>query len=108
VIRLGPCPNRDELLAAVRIVFDSDAEEAIRIVDELDLSKWKESPERVQMTVLALSEGGLDKLREFTREANRDYRNVLYWSEFTKPGTERRLALEQRLADAGLSPWNAG
>jgi len=82
VIRRGLYPNRDELLAAVRIVFGS-----------------------VQMAVLALSEGGLDKLREFTREASRDYRNVLYWSEFTKPGTERRVALEQRLADAGQSPW---
>jgi len=108
VIRLGPYPNRDELLAAVRIVFDSDVEEAIRTIDELDLSKWKESRERVQMAVLALSEGGLDKLREFTREANRDYRDVLYWSEFTKPGIELRLALEQRLADAGQSPWKSG
>jgi hypothetical protein len=105
VIRRGLYPNRDELLAAVRIVFGSDAEEAIRTLDELDLSTWKESRERVQMAVLALSEGGLDKLREFTREASRDYRNVLYWSEFTKPGTERRVALEQRLADAGQSPW---
>ena len=57
MITLGPYPNRDELLAAVRIVFDCDAEEAIRTIDELDLSMWKESRERVQMAVLALSEG---------------------------------------------------
>ena len=103
--RLAPYPSRDELLAAVRIVFGADAHDAIRSLDEIDLSLWKESRARVQMAVMALSEGALDKLRQFTAEANRDYRNVLYWSEFTRAGAECRLALERRLADAGQSPW---
>jgi hypothetical protein len=105
VIRLAPYPNRDELVAAVRIVFGADADIATDTIDRIDLSRWKESRERVQMAVLALSEGTLEKLREFADEANRDYRNVLYWSENTRPGLERRIALERRLADSDQSPW---
>jgi hypothetical protein len=105
VIRLAPYPSRGELLAAVRIVFGADADAAIDAIDRIDLSRWKESRERVQMAVLALSEGTLEKLREFADEANLDYRNVLYWSENTSPGLERRIALERRLADSDQSPW---
>jgi hypothetical protein len=54
--------------------------------------------------MLALSERTLGKLREFAGETNRDYRNVLYWSEFSRGGAGVRLALDQRLADVGQPP----
>lgn len=99
-------PTRDELLAAVRLLFGDDANEVIATLDRYDERRiWIERRERVQMAVVGLSKGTLEGIREFLDEANRDYRNVLMWYEYTKPGYALRQALERRLADAGLKPW---
>lgn len=99
-------PTREELIAAVRLLFGGDADEVIAILDRYDEKRiWIERRERVQMAVVGLSKGALDGIREFLDEANRDYRNVLYWFEFTKPGLRLREALERRLGEAGLAPW---
>jgi hypothetical protein len=36
---------------------------------------------RVQLAVLALSEGSLERLRHFVEVAQVDYRDVLYWAD---------------------------
>ncbi len=36
--------------------------------------------ERVQMAILKLSEGKIDKLRHYLEQAKKDFRDVLYWS----------------------------
>ncbi|MBK8904771.1 MAG: hypothetical protein IPM53_26565 [Anaerolineaceae bacterium] len=36
---------------------------------------------RVQLAILKLSEGNVDKLREFVEVARTDYRDVLFWAE---------------------------
>ena len=37
---------------------------------------------RVKRAILDLASGDLSKLRHYVRVANKDYREVLYWSEY--------------------------
>jgi hypothetical protein len=106
--KAAPIPSRDELHAAVRILFEGpDAEAVIEILERYEAWRWKESRERVQMAVLVLSKGTLDGVRKYVAEANGDYRNLLLWSEYTKPGLVLRDEVEHRLAAAGQTPWAA-
>ncbi len=38
-------------------------------------------PERVQLAVLILADGNLDKIAHYLEVASKDYRDVLWWSE---------------------------
>ena len=37
---------------------------------------------RVQLAVLKLSEGRIDKLQHYVEQARMDFRDVLYWAEY--------------------------
>ncbi len=72
--------TRDEVIAAVTAAFPgSDAATILGIVDLYGTQSHECEKERVQLAILALSEGSEDKLLYFVQVAKTDYRDVLYW-----------------------------
>ena len=70
---------RDDLTidAAIGEVFpEADASGVRSLLDEMCPGQ----SERVRLAVVLLSEGRLDRLRHFAREATLDSRDVLYWA----------------------------
>ncbi len=95
-----PQPTREDLLRTAEVLFPADRVAAVlEVLDRYQSPGWSEDGLRVKRAVLVLSEGDFQKLEEFLAEAVKDYRNVLYWYEYTKPGVELRFALEARLAE---------
>lgn len=93
-------PDRNDIIDAVDVLFPEDERELVMtLLDEYDTGIWKERKERIQMAALVLSEGSIEKLKGFIKEANQDYRNVLYWCEYTKQGIELRSDMEGKLRD---------
>ena len=106
-LRAGPrTPTRDELLAAVAVLFtDGERAEAVRVLDAYRVAPHvRETPERVQMAALGLSQGSLDHLRRNVDVACRDFRDILA-PTMLRPWAEEFRAVEVRLGEAGLSPW---
>ena len=100
-----PLPTREDIVRTAGVLFPAEQVSAVlAILDRYRSPSWSQDGLRVQRAVLVLSEGRLEKLEEFEREAERDFRNVLYWYEYTKAGVALRLALEARLAAAKSAP----
>ena len=96
-----PPPTREYLVRVAETLFPADqVDGALAVVDRYQAPSGSNDGLRVKMAVLVLSEGDFAKLVDFQAEAERDYRNVLYWYEYTKPGVALRFALEARLAAA--------
>jgi hypothetical protein len=68
-----------------------DQESAIKIVEAYDGLEG----DRVKEAIARLASGSLDGLRHFLEAANKDYRDVLYWSESeeeARDSSERALS----------------
>lgn len=74
-------PNtREDVIAAIRTFFpESDAATVLAVLDLYGVEPHERERERVQLAILALSEGHADKLLHFAQTAKTDYRDVLYW-----------------------------
>jgi hypothetical protein len=69
------------------------------LLDEYGVESYEREKHRVQLAVLKLSEGDLDRVPEFMTWAKRDYRDVLAYAEYpnemrTPPSTMQRLPPE--------------
>lgn len=65
--------------------FDKNSiDEAILILNEYTGSEC----ERVRKAIIKLSVGSIDGLKYFTKCANKDYRDVLYWAEYSDEAKE--------------------
>jgi hypothetical protein len=71
--------TRAHVLAAVRRYFPD--KEAAGILKLLDQYEEGEGRERIQVAILKVSTGDLDRLRHNIEVARKDYRDVLWWSE---------------------------
>jgi hypothetical protein len=54
------------------------------ILDEYGTEPYEQERERVQLAILKLAEGEIDKLLHFTRAAKGDFRDVLYWADYPR------------------------
>jgi len=71
--------TRAHVLAAVERYFpDKGATGVLKLLDQYEDGTGRE---RVQVAVLQLSDGDLDKLRHYVEAARQDFRDVLLWSE---------------------------
>ncbi len=96
-----PIPTREDIVRAAEVLYPAEEVPAVlAVLARYRGPAWSKDALRVQRAVLVLSEGRFEKLEEFEAEAERDFRNVLYWYEYTKPGVALRFALEARLAAA--------
>ena len=72
--------TRDDVVAAVQASFpNSDAATILGILDLYGTESYEREKERVQLAIVALSEGNEDKLLYFVQVAKTDYRDVLSW-----------------------------
>ena len=73
--------TRDEVIAAIAVAFPgSDATAMLAVLDLYGAQAHERERERVQLAVIALSEGNEDKLLYFLNIAKNDYRDVLHWA----------------------------
>ena len=71
------------MLAAVGQQFpDRDAATVLALLDRYGTRRFERERERVQLAILKLSGGDIEKLRHGLDVARRDYRDVLYWAEY--------------------------
>lgn len=55
----------------------------LAVLDAYGTETYERERERVQIDILKLSEGSVDKLLHFVTAAKLDYRDVLYWAEYS-------------------------
>jgi hypothetical protein len=81
-------PTREDVLAAVGEQFpDHDAATVLALLDRYGTRRPEPERERVQLAVLKLSGGDIEKLRHNLEVARQDYRDVLYWAEYPDHST---------------------
>ena len=106
---VGVPTTRETVIAAARTAFPgSDLAAIVELLDHYGTEPYERERERVQLAILALSQGSEDKLLQFIQAAKTDYRDVLSWVE-TGPlseaqGEEARQAamrLVERWGDKG-------
>ena len=95
-------PTRDLVLIKVSDAFPNhDPGEIMAILDRYGAEPHDYERERVQIAVLKLSEGSMDRLEEFVSAAQGDYRDVLAGAEYPE---EFRLPIydsnDKRVQDA--------
>lgn len=75
--------TRDLVIAKANQCFRFDTEERIMgILDSYGSQTYERERERVQIAILKLSEGDLEKLQRTVAAAKTDYRDVLAWAEY--------------------------
>ena len=82
-------------MTAVLNLFPSrSAKTVLELLDLYGTEGHESERERVQMAILALSQGNEDKLLQFVEAAKQDYRDVLYWAEYPQPSEQDGALLE--------------
>ena len=76
--------SRAEVLEAVTGAFEpSQQAEVLRELARYGVEPHEHQREQVQIAIVNLSERKFDRLVHFVDAAKKDYRDVLYWTEFT-------------------------
>jgi hypothetical protein len=82
-------PMEELVLKKARQIFPSDnLDEVMAILDEYGTRDFERERSRVQLAILKLSKGSMERLREYAAVAKRDYRDALAWAEY--PAEMRR------------------
>ena len=77
--------KREQVLTAVKNIFQKeDFFKVTEILNTYGTESHEGERERVQLAILKLSEGNLKTLLEYTCKAKQDYRDIVYWAEYTK------------------------
>ena len=98
--------TRDEVIAAVTAAFPcSDAATILGILDLYGTESYGRERERVQLAILALSEGSEDKLLYFVEIAKIDYRDILHWAA-SGPLSEEQGEEQRQAARRLIERWN--
>jgi len=61
--------------------------------------------DRVRWDILQLSTGSVDKVRDYIKAAQTDYRDVLYWAEYYKDDPMLRGRDPKQMVDEILAKW---
>ena len=97
--------TRSDVEAALKAAFPhSDFATVLGVVDLYGTEPHERERERVQLAIVALSQGSEEKLLEFVRIAKTDYRDVLAWVELG-PLSESEGRKQQDLARGLLEKW---
>ena len=97
--------TRENVVAAARTAFPrGDTAAIVEMLNLYGTEPHERERERVQLAVLALSQGSEDKLLQFVQAAKIDYRDVLSWVE-TGPLSEAQGAALTKAALRLLERW---
>jgi hypothetical protein len=69
----------------------------ISLLDQYGAEAHERERDRVQLAILRMSNGDVDKLLTYIAAAKEDYRDVLMWDEMPKP-TPEQVESDRRLA----------
>ena len=77
-----------DILQIVEATWQSDGERlsAQGHLESYGLEHHEREVERVQLAILKLSEGRLERIPELVAAAKRDYRDILMWAEYPEDG----------------------
>ena len=98
-------PSRNLVLKKLRDCFPDPAKarEALAVLDTYGTEGWHGEKDRVQLALLKISEGDIEKLRLYTRGAQSDYRDTLVpaeypeeWQASSKTPPAEMAAIRQR------------
>lgn len=100
---------RDDVLATLRDTFpESSGPGVLGLLDTYGVESHERERDRVQLAILQLSEGNEARLREFLAVAKRDYRDVLFWAEYSEESKidtpEKREKVLELFEKLGLDP----
>lgn len=88
-------PTREDVVAAVRRTFPAErAAEILALLDSYGADSSEEGRARVQLAILALSQGDDGKLLHYVDAALVDFRDVLSWAEDDGQSPHERAVLE--------------
>lgn len=76
--------KQDVLLAVQNIFPEKDVQIVMMILDKYGAGSDEHGCSRVQLAILKLSNNKIEKVKEYVDKANQDFRDVLYWAEYTK------------------------
>lgn len=97
--------TREEVVAEIRTAFsDSDAATVLAVLDLYGTEPYELERERVQLAIIALSEGNEDKLLSLVQSAKTDYRDILCWHA-TGPLTPEQGEQQQQAALRLIERW---
>jgi len=100
--------TREDVLAAARAAFPgSDAATIIELLDLYGSEPYVRERERVQLAIVALSEGREDQLLYFIQTAKTDYRDILCWAAgdvLTEPQLQQAREAVLRLLERSARP----
>jgi len=74
-------------------------------VIELLASYWGPESDRVRWDILELSKGKLEKIGEYVKAAQTDYRDILYWAEYYKNDPLLRGRDPKQMVDEIMAKW---
>ena len=74
-------------------------------VIELLASYWGPESDRVRWDILELSKGKLEKIGEYVKAAQTDYRDILYWAEYHKNDPLVRGRDPKQMVDEIIAKW---
>ena len=99
--------TRDKLMSAVGKLFPEDrVADVLHLLDAYGTESYEKERERVQLAIVALSEGDEAKRGQFIAAAKRDYRDVLFWAEYPEESRldtpEKRRALREMFERFGI------
>jgi hypothetical protein len=76
--------SREDVLTAVTQWFpNEDSATVMSVLDFYGIETYERERERGQIAILKLSQGNADKLLHNVQVAKQDYRDVLYWAEYS-------------------------
>lgn len=90
-------PTRDDVIEAVARTFPhNDPATILTLLDLYGTERHEGGREQIQLAILKLSDGDIEKLPDLVRAAKHDWRDILYWLELAKgyrdPFAERLFA----------------
>lgn len=84
-------PTRAQVRAAAAHRFPGeDTATVVGILDLYGVESYERERERVQVGILKLSGGDVDRLLAAVADAKKDYRDVLWWAEYPEPDGPRQ------------------
>jgi hypothetical protein len=80
---------------------DSDRHTVVQLLE----SYAGPETDRVRWDILELSRGGVDKVGDYIKAAQTDYRDILYWAEYYKDDPMLRGRDPKKMVDEILAKW---
>ena len=81
--------TKNDTKSAIRNLFPGeDPDENCGILESYGSEIYEYEVHRVRLGILKLSEGKKGRLLQMVKQANTDYRDILFGAEYTQPGDE--------------------